>query len=272
VPTGLPDSVKKIEVSPLPMIQGGTAVIKIVAPPGMNLAGSLVGRALNFFPLESGYVALQGIDALTAPGRYPLTLEGRLPDGEPFAFSQDILVRDAKFPYDPSLEVDPATVDPAVTKPEAELWASLGASITPDKMWNGLFASPVPADFKDCWTSLFGDRRSYNGGTYDSFHSGLDFCGRVGTELYAVAPGKVVYTGSLVVRGQVVVIDHGWGVYTAYDHLSQVLVQPGQTVQPGQVIGLGGATGRTTGPHLHWEVWVGGVQVNPVDWLQRSFP
>jgi murein DD-endopeptidase MepM/ murein hydrolase activator NlpD len=75
-----------------------------------------------------------------------------------------------------------------------------------------------------------------------------------------------------VVRGQVVVIDHGWGVYTAYDHLSQILVQVGQAVQPGQVIGLGGATGRTTGPHLHWEVWVGGVQVNPVDWLRQAYP
>lgn len=271
-PAGLPDSVQRIEVSPLPMIQGGTAVIKISAPPGMSLTGSLAGLTLNFFPLDDGYVALQGIHAMTPPGRYPLTLEGRLSGGEAFAFSQDILVQDANFPYDPSLEVDPATVDPAVTKPEAELWASLGAPATPDKMWNGLFGSPVPADFKDCWTSLFGDRRSYNGGTYDSFHSGLDFCGRVGTELYAVAPGKVVYTGSLIVRGQVVVIDHGWGIYTAYDHLSQILVQPGQTVQPGQVIGLGGATGRTTGPHLHWEVWVGGVQVNPVDWLKQSFP
>lgn len=59
---------------------------------------------------------------------------------------------------------------------------------------------------------------------------------------------------------------------TAYDHLSEMLVQPGDVVQPGQLIGLGVATGLTTGSHLHWEVWVGGVQVNPVDWLQRSFP
>jgi len=100
----------------------------------------------------------------------------------------------------------------------------------------------------------------------------LDFCGRTGTELYAVAPGKVVYVDTLVVRGGVVVIDHGWGVYTAYDHLSEFRVQAGDMVQPGQVIGLGGSTGRSTGPHLHWEVWVGGVQVNPVDWLARAYP
>lgn len=269
---GLSEPITKVEVDPLLMIQGGTTVIKVYAPAGITMSGSLADRNLNFFPQDYGYVALQGIHALTPPGLYPLILEGSLPDGERFAFSQNVLIQDADFPYDPSLQVDPATIDPAVTVPEQELWDSLGKPVTPQKMWDGLFVSPVPADFTNCWTSLFGNRRSYNGGTYDFFHSGLDFCGQVGTELYAVAPGKVVYTDMLVVRGGVVVIDHGWGVYTAYDHLSELLVQPGDTVQPGQLIGLGGATGRTTGPHLHWEVWVGGVQVNPVDWMQKAFP
>ncbi|MBI3152596.1 MAG: LysM peptidoglycan-binding domain-containing protein [Chloroflexi bacterium] len=269
---GLPGAITQVEVEPLIMIQGGTTVVKVYAPPGITLRGSLVERPLNFFPQEYGYVALQGIHALTQPGLYPLTLEGELSDGEYFAFSQNVLVQGANFPYDPSLDVDPATVDPAVTVPESELWASLGAPVTSEKMWEGLFASPVPAEFTNCWPSLFGNRRSYNGSAYDFFHSGLDFCGQVGTELYAAALGKVVYTDTLVVRGGVVVIDHGWGVYTAYDHLSESRVQPGDLVQPGQLIGLGGATGRTTGPHLHWEVWVGGVQVNPVDWLNVAYP
>lgn len=271
-PAGLPEAITKVEVDPLLMVQGGTTVVKVYVPSGASVSGSLAGRNLNFFPQDYGYVALQGIHAMTPPGLYPLSLEGEWPDGERFAFSQDVLIQDANFPFDPSLNVDPATVDPAVTKPEDKLWGSLGIPVTPERMWSGLFASPVPKDFKDCWTSLFGNRRSYNGGSYDSFHSGLDFCGRVGTELYAVAPGKVVYTDSLTVRGKVVVIDHGWGVYTAYDHLSEIIVQPGDVVQPGQLVGLGGATGRTTGPHLHWEMWVGGVQVNPADWLARAYP
>ena len=269
---GLPAAISQVEVEPLQMVQGGTTVIKVYAPPGMTLRGSLAERNLNFFPRDFGYVALQGIHAMTSPGLYPLSLEGETPDGWQFIFSQNVLIRDANFPYDPSLEVDPITIDPAVTEPEKELWESLAIPVSPQKMWDGRFGSPVPADFRDCWTSFFGNRRSYNNGTYDSFHSGLDFCGRVGTELYAVAPGKVVYTDTLIVRGGVVVIDHGWGVYTAYDHLSQILVEPGMTVQTGQVIGLGGDTGRTTGPHLHWEVWVGGVQVDPVDWLMRAYP
>lgn len=271
-PAALPGTITKVEVEPLLMIQGGTTDVKVQAPQGITLRGSLADRALNFFPQDYGYVALQGIHAMLPPGLYPLELKGELPDGKKFAFSQNVLIQDANFPYDPSLQVDPATLDPAVTEPEQELWESLGKPVTPEKMWNGIFASPVPTDFRDCWTSLFGNRRSYNGGAYDFFHSGLDFCGRVGTELYAAAPGKVVYTNVLIVRGGVVVIDHGWGVYTAYDHLSEFLVQPGDVVQPGQVIGLGGSTGRSTGPHLHWEVWVGGVQVNPVEWLARAYP
>jgi len=273
-PNGLPDAITKVEVDPLLMIQGGTAVIKVYAAPGITMRGSLADRTLNFFPQEYGYVALQGIHALTPPGLYPLTLTGELsgPGGEHFSFSQDVLIQDANFVYDPSLEVDPVTIDPSVTNPEMGLWESLGTPVTPEKMWDGLLASPVPAELTNCRTSFFGTRRSYNGSAYDFFHGGLDFCGQVGTELYAVAAGKVVYTGLLTVRGMVTVIDHGWGVYTAYNHQSEIFVKPGDLVQSGQLIGLGGATGRTTGPHLHWEVWVGGVQVNPVDWLARAYP
>ncbi len=271
-PLGLPEIVTRVEVNPVIMRQGETAIIKVSAPPGLSMSGSLGERVLYFFSQGNDYVSLQGIHAMTPPGLNPLALEGKLPNGESFAFTQNILVLSADFAYDPSLTVDSVTVDPAVTGPENELWTSLGVNVTPEKMWDGLFASPVPAEFTECRPSLFGNRRSYNGSAYDYFHGGLDFCGTVGTELYASATGRVVYTGLLTVRGNVVVIDHGWGVYTAYDHLSKILAQVGDLVQPGQLIGLGGATGRTTGPHLHWEVWVGGVQVNPADWLEKSYP
>ncbi len=271
-PAGLPEIITQVEVNPVIMRQGDTVVIKVSAPPGITMSGSLGDRVLHFFPQDTAYVSLQGIHAMTFPGPYSLALQGTLPDGTTFAFTQNVLVRSAEFAYDPSLTVDPITVDPAVTGPENDLWAALGVNATPEKLWNGMFSSPVPPQFTKCWPSLFGNRRSYNGSTYDYFHGGLDFCGTVGTELYASATGKVVYTGLLTVRGNVVVIDHGWGVYTAYDHLSEILVQVGDMVQPAQLIGLGGATGRTTGPHLHWEVWAGGVQVNPADWLEKTYP
>ena len=275
--TAFPDAITGVAFTPVNLFQGKTAMFKISGPQGLVLKGTLAGHDLHFFPFDNGYVALQGIHALTEPGLYPLTLQGSFPasspwHGQDFEYTQSVLIRNANYPFDPMLQVDPKTVDPAVTKPEDVLWAGLGTPVTPEKLWNGLFQSPVPVQFKDCWPSLFGNHRAYNGGTYDFFHSGLDFCGRVGTELYASAAGKVVYTGSLIVRGNVTVIDHGWGVYTAYDHQSEIDVKVGDAVTPGQLIGLGGATGRTTGPHLHWEVWVGGVQVDPVEWLKNTYP
>ena len=276
-PSALPEIIDGVKISSLPLSQGETVVIRVTGQAGIGLSGSLAGRELRFFRDEDGYVALQGIHAMTEPGLYPLTLKiaTQIEDIEGenvFEFSQPVLINSADYPFDPVLTVDPETVDPSVTAPEDELWASLGETFTPEKMWDGSFQSPVPLELKDCWTSLFGSRRSFNGSPYRYFHSGLDFCGTVGTELYSAAPGTVVYTGLLTVRGNVVVIDHGWGVFTAYDHLSEIQVQPGEVVRTGQVIGLGGETGRTTGPHLHWEVWVGGVQVDPTDWLEKPFP
>ena len=276
-PGALPEAIRKISLSPLPLFQGKTLVIYVSGPEGLTISGSLAGREFQFFPYEDGYVALQGIHAMTEPGLYPLALRGRLPSGplndeEEFFYSQPVLIGSGEYPFDPVLTVDPETLDPEVTGPEDELWTALGTPVTMEKMWEGLFQSPVPLQFRDCWTSLFGNRRSYNGSAYDYFHSGLDFCGREGTELFAPATGKVVFTGPLTVRGNATVIDHGWGVYTAYDHQSEILVNPGDLVEPGQLIGRGGSTGRTTGPHLHWEVWVGGVQVDPVNWLEKSFP
>jgi murein DD-endopeptidase MepM/ murein hydrolase activator NlpD len=215
---------------------------------------------------------------MTEPGIYPLTLRGALPGGEPFAFSQSVYVSTVDYPYDRPLTVDPATIDPAITRPEDAQWMALTVPATPERRWEGLFQMPSPLDQTycvesgECWTSRYGNRRSYNGSPYSYFHTGLDFAGGAGTEIYAPAPGIVVFAGPLTVRGNATVIDHGWGVYTAYMHQSEILVEVGEEVEPGQVIGLVGGTGRVEGPHLHWEVWAGNVQVEPLDWLSQGFP
>jgi murein DD-endopeptidase MepM/ murein hydrolase activator NlpD len=82
----------------------------------------------------------------------------------------------------------------------------------------------------------------------------------------------VVFTRELTVRGNATMIDHGWGVYTAYMHQAEIRVEAGDRVEAGQVIGAAGQTGRVSGPHLHLEVWVGGVQVDPMEWLLQEFP
>jgi murein DD-endopeptidase MepM/ murein hydrolase activator NlpD len=88
----------------------------------------------------------------------------------------------------------------------------------------------------------------------------------------APAPGRVVLAEMLKVRGNTTIIDHGWGIFTAYLHQSEIQVSVGDRVETGQIIGLVGGTGRVTGPHLHWEVWVGGVPVDPIEWTERAFP
>ena len=206
------------------------------------------------------------------PGFYPLDLEGSLGDDTPFAFSQPIYVRDGNYPYDPPLVVNSETVDVENTNPEDLQWADIVDHVTPTKYWDGIFVVPVQAHLSDCYPSMFGHRRSYNGSAYDFFHTGLDYCGRIGDDIYASAAGKVVLTEKLTVRGNATVIDHGWGVFTAYAHQSETFVQVGDIVEKGQLIGRVGETGRVSGPHLHWEVIVGGIQVDPLQWLSREFP
>jgi murein DD-endopeptidase MepM/ murein hydrolase activator NlpD len=259
-------------------VQGKAAVFKVTGASGMKLGGTLLDHTIHFFEdKDGGYVGLQGVHALTPPGLYTLTMTGTLPIESPyfgaaFNFSQAVLVRSGNYPFDPVLTVSPETIDPAVTGPEDAEWAALAAPVTPEKLWDGQFTSPAPEPFSQCWPSRFGNRRSYNGSAYVYFHSGLDFCGGVGVEIHAPAAGIVVFASPLTVRGNATIINHGWGVYTAYLHQSEFLIHVGDTVTQGQVIGLVGGTGRVTGPHLHWEVWAGDVQVDPLDWLNQIFP
>lgn len=271
-PGALPEAITAVDVSPFPPIQGVTLEYRLQSSEALTVSGSLANWDLNFFQDGQDQVALQGVHAMLKPGYYPSVLRGELADGTAFEFAQLVYVADGGYPYDSPLVVDSETVDVENTQPEDFEWFSIVTPVTAERMWSGQFRAPVPDELKDCFPSRFGNRRSYNGSAYDFFHTGLDFCGRTGVEILAPAPGVVVYTDTLIVRGNATVIDHGWGVYTAYAHQSEILVSVGERVETGQMIGLVGETGRVTGPHLHWEVIVGGVQVDPLDWLGRVYP
>lgn len=270
-PGALPVNIEQVDVPK--MVQGQTAQINISGETGLIIHGELGKWKLNFFNDEvNNYTALQGIHAMAEPGLYPLTMHVEIPDGTQTSFSQMVMVQAGDFLYDRSLPVDPATLDPETNRTENELWAEAASGVTPQKMWLGEFGLPVDPAFAGCYTSHFGNRRSYNGGPYDYFHTGIDFCGQVGDPIYAAAAGIVVYTGALTVRGNATMIDHGRGIFTAYMHQSEILVKAGDHVEEGQLIGRVGNTGRADGPHLHFEVLVGGVQVDPLEWLAGNFP
>ncbi|MDZ4159748.1 MAG: peptidoglycan DD-metalloendopeptidase family protein [Anaerolineaceae bacterium] len=263
--------VLRLDMTPLPLIQGKTTVIKVETDTAAALGGSLDGNELNFFQqIDNQQVAITGVHAFTQPGIITFRLISKLPSGETYTLEQMVILRSGNYSRDAPLSVKEEYVDPAVTEPENEQVISITAPRNAERYWSGAFTPPSP--YPDCLTSTFGKRRSYNNSNWTYFHTGMDFCGGTGVEIYAAAPGVVVFAGPLVVRGNATILSHGWGVYTGYWHQSEIRVQPGERVEAGQVIGLVGNTGRSTGAHLHWEVWAGGVQVDPQDWLAQVFP
>jgi murein DD-endopeptidase MepM/ murein hydrolase activator NlpD len=187
------------------------------------------------------------------------------------------LVVSGNYPEDPLLYVDVATIDPAATEPELKQLIDITLPATPTKYWTGDFISPAIAYAESTYfTSRYGNRRTYIGQGTDlkvpGFHTGLDFGGGEGLAITAPAAGQIVFAGPLTVRGNATIVDHGWGVYSGFWHQSKILVQVGQMVQQNETIGMVGGTGRVTGAHLHWELWVNGVQVDPLDWLNQAYP
>ena len=273
-PGALPPGVLAVTLNPTVWVQGRTAVLQVRLRPGaaVTLGGAWDGHPLHFFPLDEGkstWVALQGVPALQKPGLYSLELILTTPAGETFRFEQRLRVRAGNYPHE-NLIVPANLVDPALSKREEEQLRALTSKATPTRYWEGRFQAPSP--YADCFTSRFGNRRNYNQGAYFGYHTGLDFCGGTGTPITAPADGVVVFAGPLEVHGNATIIDHGWGVYTLYAHQQRIAVQVGQRVHAGEVIGYVGATGRVTGAHLHWEVRVNGIPVDPEEWLTRTFP
>ncbi|MYA20206.1 MAG: M23 family metallopeptidase [Chloroflexi bacterium] len=142
------------------------------------------------------------------------------------------------------------------------------AQSDPEPAWTGPFLVPV-SDVRV--TTPFGSPRSYNERPVTSYHSGIDYAGAVGDPVMAAAPGRVTWTGEMPLRGHSVIIDHGAGVMTGYHHLSTIDVVDGDVVAAGDRIGGLGSTGLSTGPHLHWEVVVHRVNVDPSWWTFNSF-
>jgi murein DD-endopeptidase MepM/ murein hydrolase activator NlpD len=250
--------------------QGRTQLFTFTLDRAAMLSGTFLDQNLVFHSDDDRtYKVWAGIPALTAPGVYPLTVtltDEINPDAQ--TITRLIVVREGGYYREqivlPANQLD--LIDPKVTQPEIEQVMKIVAPVTPKRYLTAPFGLPVAAPV----TSQYGTRRSYNGSAYDQFHTGTDFKGSVGSPIYAPAPGKVVFAAQLYVRGTATIIDHGWGVYTGYWHQSELLVKPGDEVTTGQIIGKIGNTGRVTGPHLHWELFVNGIQVDPIQWVRTG--
>lgn len=268
----LPAPIHAIDVDPVAGTQGRTVVITAQSQSPVQVQGRL-GEWQLLFPSESAdtAIAIQGIHALVEPGLYDLELTFSQ-DGEILArVAQPFRIRLGGYGFDPILYVPEETLDPLNTRPEDQRLEEVFAMRSPLQLWEGAFDFPYQ-HFVESFPSVFGTRRNYNETGYNSYHTGLDFYGGTGVEIYAPAAGVVVLADELTVRGNTTILDHGLGIFTMYMHQSEILVEVGQEVARGDLIGLVGGTGRVTGPHLHWEVRAGGIPVDPLEWVERSLP
>ena len=265
---------------PVPAPAGGP--LRVSAAPGTLQPGSVVvmtvesdepmpalrawafGRELAPFPLdERTWQVLVGIDLDVKPGRHAVEIETA---GPATRVIHALTVSPRRFPTR-TLTVDPDLVNPPPGEREriareAERLHRLWAAPAGAKRWEGPFVRPVP----DAANSSFGTRSIYNGEAR-SPHGGTDFLSPAGRPIHAPNAGRVVLAAPLYFTGGTVVIDHGTGVFSLFAHLSSIGVREGEVVKTGDVIGEVGATGRVTGPHLHWSVRLGGARVDPLSLL-----
>lgn len=256
-----------IEITPAALVTGqaGRFTVQLSAPAA--LSATFLDRPLMAaaYPGDATrYALMVGVPITWAAGVYPLTLNaGGVTVTIPVSVAPGNYIRE--FVTIPPERAD--LLSAAIDDAEYEILRGVTSAFTPDHYFSGAFGLPAVGVVN----SSFGNLRSYNGGLYERAHVGTDFRVPTGAPILAPAAGRVVLADTLNVRGMATVIDHGWGVYSSYSHQSQRYVSLGETVQAGQTIGAVGSSGRATGAHLHWEVWVSGIPVNPIQWTIQPF-
>jgi murein DD-endopeptidase MepM/ murein hydrolase activator NlpD len=209
--------------------------------------------------------ALLGVDLEMKAGEYPLTLTGKpLDSAQEISCASTVAVSEGKFATE-RLRVAPNFVQPnaeqlARAEAERERLRAIFATTTPERLWAGSFRVPLDGVTTG---GNFGKRRILNG-TPGSPHGGVDFPAPTGTPIYAAQRGRVVLAEPLYFSGNTVVIDHGLGLYTFYGHMESIDAKVGDLVETGTLLGKVGATGRVTGPHLHWGLTLNRSRVNPL--------
>jgi murein DD-endopeptidase MepM/ murein hydrolase activator NlpD len=251
--------------------QGGLLELSLSShAPVEQLKGDWAGQALPFWKGSGGADALTvqhallGVDLERAPGEYELNISGQLPSGGAVTCSASVDVAAGRFAIE-SLKVAPGFVelspeDRMRADQEARRVHDIFARLTPERLWTGPFRVPLTGNRSG---HNFGKRRVLNGKP-ESPHTGLDIPAPAGTPIYASQSGRVVLAENLFFSGNTVIVDHGLGVYTFYGHMKSIQVTEGEAVKAGAILGQVGATGRATGPHLHWSLIVDGARVNPL--------
>jgi len=243
----------------------GDVVLVTVSPsdPVPSVEGTALGRTVRFWASETSndWHGLVGVGLDTAAGRHEVTVRAAGPAGEKTA--QTLVLRVTAKQFETRrLTVEPQFVDPPDAEGpriarEQERLSKTFLQVT-ERLWRGAFAAPVPGRA----TSSFGRLTVLNGQPRGR-HQGADFSAATGTPIQAPNAGRVALAADLYFSGNTVVLDHGGGLFSLFAHLSRIAVEEGAVSARGDRLGEVGATGRVTGPHLHWAVRLGELSVDP---------
>lgn len=259
----------QVQLTPTEIGQGQSATLKV--------SGYSAGSAMAIFddrryPLVAQDGSFWGVIAAAGdaqPGVHAITVDLSDANGDVLAeLATGVTVVDMGYPVE-NVDLPPdvnASLDPALVQQENDARAAVFSQFTAQKLWLGQFIWPV----QPVVVSPYGIRRGYNGGPVSSFHGGIDLAADEGVPVVAANSGRVAYVGTGPTHGNAVLIDHGDGVFSGYGHLSAIAVQVGQMVNKGDLVGNVGSTGMATGPHLHWEMIVRGVPIDPMPWTLQS--
>ncbi len=241
--------------------QGGFLVVRLLDPPPELLGANalLAGESHPMLSEGDHWFAVIGLGTDFATGAYPVEVAG-----SGTIASATVSIASGGFQQE-SLPLPPSSVDllsdQAAVQQERATLAQVYAGFTPQRLWSGAWILPAQGAI----TNPFGLQRSINGGPY-SPHTGTDIANEKGTPVVAAAGGTVALATKLYLYGNAVVIDHGAGVFTSYNHLDSIAAAQGQAVAAGDLIGYMGETGFVNGPHVHWEAIIGGVRTDPTLW------
>lgn len=250
----------EIKVLPSPMDRGTAARVTVKGLGETDIKGSFDGRPIFFFPTGDGrFTGLFGADVLLSPGRYPLELtwNGGQQTVEVTVRDRSYGIRSITVP-DRQVNLSKADQDRAARE-QKEVIAALKTK-SPRRLWQGPWTDPVGGQV----SSSFGRQTRINGVLNPRPHLGSDFDVPTGTPVKAPADGVVVLTGDHFFAGQSVYIDHGLGLISMYFHLSRIDVKAGQAIKKGRTLGLSGASGRVSGAHLHYGVYLCQARIDPV--------
>ncbi len=243
--------------------QGGFLLARLLHPPsGLNAATvSFNGSSYDMVKSGDRWFAVIGLETDIATGEYPI----QIASDKPIA-NGSVTLSEGGFDFE-SIELPESSTDllqdTAAIAQERRTLQDTYAVVTPRPLWSGAWIMPAQGPI----TNAFGLQRSINGGAYFP-HTGTDIANEKGSPVAAAASGKVSLARKLYLYGNAVVIDHGAGVFTSYNHLDSIAVKAGQTIKIGDLVGSMGETGFVSGPHLHWEAIIGGVRTDPTLWTQ----